>query len=148
MVESWPFQPASPLVYKGWVAGLIRCGSWRGQAPLHKLTDLNIGIFIPTTWEASSKSGHWLMLACLKYNFYLCIYYIQIYIFPIFFQILAVSDENCSTKIVACGAESVMGDLEVTGSNVFKSYWNKPNATAKEFTQDGWFKTGELYCFI
>jgi long-chain acyl-CoA synthetase len=36
------------------------------------------------------------------------------------------------------------GELEVKGTSVFKGYWQKEEATAKEFTEDGWFKTGDI----
>ena len=36
------------------------------------------------------------------------------------------------------------GEIQIKGENVFKEYWNKPDATAKEFTADGWFKTGDV----
>ncbi|PGH20071.1 hypothetical protein AJ80_03721 [Polytolypa hystricis UAMH7299] len=36
------------------------------------------------------------------------------------------------------------GMIEVTGDNVFLEYWRKPDATRKEFTADGWFKTGDV----
>lgn len=36
------------------------------------------------------------------------------------------------------------GMIEIKGDNVFLEYWNKPEATAKEFTSDGWFKTGDV----
>ncbi|CAG8544767.1 2540_t:CDS:10 [Paraglomus occultum] len=36
------------------------------------------------------------------------------------------------------------GEVQVKGPNVFKEYWNRPEATAKEFTEDGWFKTGDI----
>ncbi|XP_049833480.1 malonate--CoA ligase ACSF3, mitochondrial isoform X3 [Schistocerca gregaria] len=35
------------------------------------------------------------------------------------------------------------GEVQVKGDNVFSRYWNRPQATAKEFTEDGWFKTGD-----
>jgi long-chain acyl-CoA synthetase len=36
------------------------------------------------------------------------------------------------------------GELEVRGTSVFTGYWEKPEATAKEYTEDGWFKTGDI----
>ena len=36
------------------------------------------------------------------------------------------------------------GEIQIKGENVFKEYWNKPDATANEFTSDGWFKTGDV----
>lgn len=36
-----------------------------------------------------------------------------------------------------------IGNLHIKGENVFKEYWNKPDSTKKEFTEDGWFKTGK-----
>ncbi|GHO59008.1 acyl-CoA synthetase [Ktedonobacter robiniae] len=37
-----------------------------------------------------------------------------------------------------------IGEIEVHGPHVFKGYWNRPDATAEAFTEDGWFKTGDL----
>lgn len=36
------------------------------------------------------------------------------------------------------------GELEVRGSSVFKGYWQNEEATNKEYTEDGWFKTGDI----
>lgn len=36
------------------------------------------------------------------------------------------------------------GMIEIKGNNVFREYWRRPEATAKEFTSDGWFKTGDV----
>jgi len=53
----------------------------------------------------------------------------------------------CETKVVdAEGAElptDELGELWIRGANVVKGYWNRPEATAAEFT-DGWFHTGDL----
>jgi len=44
-------------------------------------------------------------------------------------------------------APAAQGEILVKGSNVFSRYWNKKEATAKGFTQDGWFKTGDMAVF-
>jgi malonyl-CoA/methylmalonyl-CoA synthetase len=36
------------------------------------------------------------------------------------------------------------GEIQVKGPSVFKAYWGKPEATQKSFTEDGWFKTGDI----
>lgn len=36
------------------------------------------------------------------------------------------------------------GEIQVSGPGVFKSYWNRPQATEEAFTEDGWFKTGDI----
>lgn len=37
-----------------------------------------------------------------------------------------------------------LGEICIRGPQVMKSYWNKPEETAKVFTQDGWLKTGDI----
>jgi malonyl-CoA/methylmalonyl-CoA synthetase len=36
------------------------------------------------------------------------------------------------------------GEIQLRGPTVFDGYWDDPITTAKEFTQDGWFKTGDI----
>jgi malonyl-CoA/methylmalonyl-CoA synthetase len=36
------------------------------------------------------------------------------------------------------------GEIQLRGPTIFKEYWNNPTATAKEFTEDGYFKTGDV----
>ncbi len=37
-----------------------------------------------------------------------------------------------------------VGQLQVRGPNVFQGYWRKPDKTAEEFVEDGFFRTGDL----
>ena len=37
-----------------------------------------------------------------------------------------------------------IGEVEIRGPNVFKSYWRQPEKTRESFTPDGWFRTGDL----
>jgi malonyl-CoA/methylmalonyl-CoA synthetase len=36
------------------------------------------------------------------------------------------------------------GEIQVKGPCVFQEYWGKPEATARAFTKDGWFRTGDI----
>lgn len=36
------------------------------------------------------------------------------------------------------------GEIQVKGPNVFREYWQKPQATEATFTSDGWFRTGDV----
>ena len=37
-----------------------------------------------------------------------------------------------------------IGNIQVTGPNVFSGYWRMPEKTAEEFTADAWFRTGDV----
>jgi fatty-acyl-CoA synthase len=42
-----------------------------------------------------------------------------------------------------CGPGEI-GEVQFRGPNVFVGYWQRPDATAEAFTDDGWFRTGDL----
>ena len=42
-----------------------------------------------------------------------------------------------------CATEEI-GDIQVRGPNIFKGYWQMPEKTAEEFTEDNFFKTGDV----
>ena len=41
-------------------------------------------------------------------------------------------------------APGTPGEIQVKGPGVFTTYWGKAEATQKAFTEDGWFKTGDI----
>ena len=41
-------------------------------------------------------------------------------------------------------ATGEIGRIEFKGPNVFQGYWRNPGKTAEEFTQDGYFRSGDL----
>ena len=52
--------------------------------------------------------------------------------------------EGIEVKINNPDAETGVGELVVKGENVMKGYYNAPLLTKEAFTQDGFFKTGDL----
>jgi malonyl-CoA/methylmalonyl-CoA synthetase len=54
-----------------------------------------------------------------------------------------VSVRVMNQEAQVCGTEEI-GDIQVKGPNIFKGYWQMPEKTAEEFTEDGYFKTGDV----
>jgi malonyl-CoA/methylmalonyl-CoA synthetase len=54
---------------------------------------------------------------------------------------IRIADENNHTVV-----DGISGEIQVKGPNVFKEYWEKPDATEGSF-MDGWFKTGDIAVF-
>ncbi|WP_417514246.1 AMP-binding protein [Minwuia sp.] len=50
-------------------------------------------------------------------------------------------DVDDPTKTLPMGER---GEICIKGANVMKGYWNKPEATAESFTDDGFFRTGDV----
>lgn len=51
--------------------------------------------------------------------------------------------EDDGTPLSRYDGESV-GEIQVRGPNLFTEYLNRPDATAAAFTDDGWFRTGDM----
>jgi long-chain acyl-CoA synthetase len=51
----------------------------------------------------------------------------------------AILDEDGSMLPV-----NAVGEIAIRGPQVMKGYWHKPEETAKVFTADGWFRTGDM----
>jgi fatty-acyl-CoA synthase len=58
---------------------------------------------------------------------------------PHFFTEVRIADENG-----AMVPRGTVGEIEISGPNVFAGYHGNPDATAAAFTADGWFRSGDL----
>lgn len=52
--------------------------------------------------------------------------------------------EEDGTPLADPAAEGAVGEIQVRGPNLFTGYLNRPDATAAAFTEDGWFRTGDM----
>ncbi|MBR3284927.1 MAG: AMP-binding protein, partial [Bacteroidales bacterium] len=51
---------------------------------------------------------------------------------------------NCQIRIDSEDPQKIPGEVQVKGPNVFQGYYKNPDATAATFTEDGWFRTGDM----
>ncbi|SDN00401.1 long-chain acyl-CoA synthetase [Halogranum gelatinilyticum] len=53
-------------------------------------------------------------------------------------------DESAVGEVQHREAAGEVGELLVKGPNVTSGYWNRPEETEQAFTDDGWFRTGDI----
>ena len=51
---------------------------------------------------------------------------------------------NMQIRIDSSDPQHIPGEVQVKGPNVCLGYYKNPDATAKCFTEDGWFRTGDM----
>ena len=51
---------------------------------------------------------------------------------------------NNEIRIDSEDPENIPGEVQVRGANVFLGYYKNEEATAQSFTEDGWFRTGDM----
>lgn len=51
---------------------------------------------------------------------------------------------GCEIRIDSADSRNIPGEIQIKGSNVFLGYYKNPEATKDAFTEDGWFKTGDM----
>jgi acyl-CoA synthetase (AMP-forming)/AMP-acid ligase II len=47
-------------------------------------------------------------------------------------------------QVITSSGKDESGMIEIRGPNLFSEYWRRPDATIESFSQDGWFKTGDV----
>ena len=51
---------------------------------------------------------------------------------------------NMEVRIASADPQNVPGEIQVKGANVFLGYYKNEEATKETFTEDGWFRTGDM----
>ena len=51
---------------------------------------------------------------------------------------------GCEIRVDSPDPENIPGEIQVRGENVFLGYYRNEEETAKSFTGDGWFRTGDM----
>ena len=51
---------------------------------------------------------------------------------------------NMQVRIESVDPVNIPGEIQIKGANVFLGYFKNEDATAEVFTEDGWFKTGDM----
>ena len=51
---------------------------------------------------------------------------------------------NMQVRIESVDPVNIPGEIQIKGANVFLGYFKNDEATAEVFTEDGWFKTGDM----
>ena len=54
------------------------------------------------------------------------------------------SAPNMEVRIASADPVNIPGEIQVKGANVFLGYFKNEEATAEVFTEDGWFRTGDM----
>ena len=51
---------------------------------------------------------------------------------------------NMEVRIASADPSNIPGEIQVKGANVFLGYYKNETATSEVFTEDGWFRTGDM----
>ena len=54
------------------------------------------------------------------------------------------TDVRIADPIGGAVAQGEVGEIQISGPNVIKEYWNRPEATAGSYADDSWFRSGDM----
>jgi len=58
-----------------------------------------------------------------------------------------LDSDGTEIRIAAIDGQVGQGEIQIKGRKVMRGYWKLPDETKKVFTEDGWFRTGDLGYF-
>jgi fatty-acyl-CoA synthase len=61
---------------------------------------------------------------------------------PHFFTEVRIA--NLADPAAGPPSPGTVGEIQIKGPNVIHEYWNRPDSTADSYTEDGWFKSGDM----
>ena len=102
------------------VPTLERWRSITGQTLLERYGMTEIGMALSNSFREERRPGHVGL--------------------PLPGVVMQLADENDQPITM----DNTPGEIQIKGPGVFLEYWQKPEATAKAFTADGWFRTGDI----
>ncbi|WP_255769754.1 o-succinylbenzoate--CoA ligase [Pseudarthrobacter sulfonivorans] len=54
------------------------------------------------------------------------------------------TDVRIADPLGGLAAEGQVGEIQISGPNVIKQYWNRPDATAESYANQQWFRSGDM----
>lgn len=54
------------------------------------------------------------------------------------------TDVRIADPLGGLAAVGAVGEIQISGPNVIKEYWNRPEATVESYSESSWFRSGDM----